>query len=393
MTFSKQIYTHFVRRGTFYTGTRNRMPLYPALQALFYRPGMSDSEFFLRGKRVNIILAIVLTFLTFLLTKTRIGLHAALNILLMTSLGIWIYVAGYVQAEIAYYFAAFATFVLMCLCLKRPTIALMLATGLMTAVSFLTKASILPSIPLFAACFLAQGLRYRGKPRMLLRHVFLLAVYFLACATWAGRYLIESKATFGSYLYNVNSVYFWCDSWQEAKAFSQAYDDRRKAPPAGDPAVPSFTKYFSEHTLGDAADRILDGMNKIRRELMSHSGVTKYLLTYTLASLAIIWAAGGGVIRRLRLLWPMTVFAVGYFIGYLILYAWYERVIPSPRFIYSLFLPFFFILAVAMRRVRWRAPLHFRGMDIPPAAAVNWLITVICLFDAELILYHLSSFP
>ncbi len=43
-----------------YTGDQNRMPLYPFLQGMFYRPGMTDGEFFAQGKQVNLILSLVL---------------------------------------------------------------------------------------------------------------------------------------------------------------------------------------------------------------------------------------------------------------------------------------------------------------------------------------------
>ena len=35
---------------------RNRMPLYPQLQSLVYRPGMSREEFFAAGKTANAVL-------------------------------------------------------------------------------------------------------------------------------------------------------------------------------------------------------------------------------------------------------------------------------------------------------------------------------------------------
>jgi len=41
-------------------GGRNRMPVYPFVQSLFYRPGMSDDAFFTVGKYVNLVLSLLL---------------------------------------------------------------------------------------------------------------------------------------------------------------------------------------------------------------------------------------------------------------------------------------------------------------------------------------------
>ena len=36
-----------------YLGDRNRMPIYPYIQAIFYRPSMSDASLFMQGKIVK----------------------------------------------------------------------------------------------------------------------------------------------------------------------------------------------------------------------------------------------------------------------------------------------------------------------------------------------------
>ena len=47
-----------VKANYAYEGERNRMPLYPFIQSLFYSSGMKDEEFFRQGKVINIIISI-----------------------------------------------------------------------------------------------------------------------------------------------------------------------------------------------------------------------------------------------------------------------------------------------------------------------------------------------
>src|ERR1043166_5976339 len=54
-------------------GDRNRMPIYPALMALFYRQGMPDDDFFALGKKVGIGIAIVVLAAVFILLLRNVS--------------------------------------------------------------------------------------------------------------------------------------------------------------------------------------------------------------------------------------------------------------------------------------------------------------------------------
>ncbi|TFG72587.1 MAG: hypothetical protein E4H27_02330, partial [Anaerolineales bacterium] len=43
-----------------YIGGRNRMPVYPFLQSLFYKPDMTDEALFEQGKTINLVLSLIL---------------------------------------------------------------------------------------------------------------------------------------------------------------------------------------------------------------------------------------------------------------------------------------------------------------------------------------------
>jgi hypothetical protein len=67
-------------------GGRNRMPLYPFLQSLFYRPNMTDEAFFIRGKQVNLVLSVcLLAVLAFIFRKFLSGLQS-FNLILIAVL-------------------------------------------------------------------------------------------------------------------------------------------------------------------------------------------------------------------------------------------------------------------------------------------------------------------
>ena len=55
MNFAKKAYESRLQ----YTGSRNRMPLYPWIQALFYSPQMDDETFFQQGKQLNVALSLI----------------------------------------------------------------------------------------------------------------------------------------------------------------------------------------------------------------------------------------------------------------------------------------------------------------------------------------------
>ena len=60
--YDQGAYINFVKKTHdsrfHFTGNRNRMPIYPFFQALFYSPELEDEEFFQDGKQRNVILSI-----------------------------------------------------------------------------------------------------------------------------------------------------------------------------------------------------------------------------------------------------------------------------------------------------------------------------------------------
>jgi hypothetical protein len=132
-----------------FVGGRNRMPVYPFVQSLFHCPGLTDEEFFIRGKYVNLILSLgLLAGLALVLRPFFHWLHT-LNLMLIVAFTVFIFKAGWFQAELLFYFVNFCLFLLMCRLLWQPSWPLAILAGIVAWLAHLTKASILPGLVIF----------------------------------------------------------------------------------------------------------------------------------------------------------------------------------------------------------------------------------------------------
>jgi hypothetical protein len=112
MYYARDIYeSHhsFVSIG----GGGDRMPLYPLLQSLFYRPNMTDELFFFRGKQLNLVLSVSLLACLALIIRKYLSELQSLNLMLITAFTVFIFKAGYFQLS---YFFTFLIFVFSCCC-------------------------------------------------------------------------------------------------------------------------------------------------------------------------------------------------------------------------------------------------------------------------------------
>jgi hypothetical protein len=144
--------------GFSYTGKRNRMPLYPYLQALFYDPTLNTGDFFEQGKHVNIILSFFLVGSLFFVFRHFLSLHRTVLLTLIITAEIFIYRAPYFTSESLYYFLSFLGFLGMGIMLIRPSLFRGIITGVFLALAYLTKASLLPAIIAFVFVFILKTL-------------------------------------------------------------------------------------------------------------------------------------------------------------------------------------------------------------------------------------------
>ena len=388
-----------------HVGDRNRMPVYPLLMSLFYRPTMSDEAFFATAKRVNTGLALLGLAAAFLLFRRYTPAPDAAVAILVTAFTVFVYRAPFLQAEVLFYGLTFALFALMLELILRPRWQLAAIVGLISALAQLTKASVLPAIGLGLACLLLrvlitlfQAWRKPAPPdeikvntrQQWLAPLVSAVIFTLVFLVVMVPYISTSKARFGHYFYNVNSTfYIWYDSWDEVKAGTRAHGDRIGWPDMPDDQIPSLGKYLREHTSGQIVERFIQGAVLLRDMTLGSYGYAPFVLFYSLFVALLLWQHR----RRMFSEWLNPERALGiffvlaYFGGYFLLNAWYTRIAFGNRFVLALFLPALFILVrvigVAQRQ---KLALIFWQRELPAAA---FSVAVLVL----LLVYLISIFP
>jgi hypothetical protein len=391
-------FTTKVRSSQFrYTGGRNRMPIYPYLQALFLTPAYSNQEAFALGKRINIFLSLILLVLLFITTRKFLPAFQALNFTLISAVSVFIYKSGYYQAELLYFFLSFISFLLMSTMLVSPSIRFGLLTGVLLGLAHLTKASVLPGFVLFAIFLLQKWNSTRNLPNVRnsflssrgeIKHSALIGLLITGISFFGvvGLYLIESKAVYGKYFYNVNSTfYIWYDSWGKAVEGTRAHGDRVGWPDMPPEEVPSMQKYFAEHSLFQVTQRITNGVQKQLNIIINPYSYFNYPLIYLVIFVFFgVFAAQQArmLARRYRHLFG---FSVLYFGSYLFLYTWYAAISWGHRFTYSLYLPLLFGLFFTINQLGSEVGIfHVDEFEIDATRLVrlfNVVIFIIVLGD------------
>ena len=268
-----------------YTGDRNRMPLYPFLQALFYSPDMSAEDFFQHGKRLNIVLSIVCIAVLSAVFFTRFSKLYATYSLLLIALIVFAIKSPFFQTELLFYTLFGLTFILSIDTIRSPSRYKTIALGAMFALCQYTKASAMPGLFIFAFSYsvllLARLRRHELKTDSLKRLLFSAFAPILVFLLLLSPYLLESKANFGSYFYNVNTTfYLWYDSWDEAKAGTLGAGDHLGWPDMPDEEIPSLRKYLDEHSTQQILQRFRGGLATIFKSACQIEGPFKYAYGY-----------------------------------------------------------------------------------------------------------------
>jgi hypothetical protein len=331
-----------VRESDFrFTGQRNRMPLYPYLQAPFFNPDASEEESFSRAKTVNVFLSLaVLAIFAFAFYK-RLRRPSADLLLAILAFTVFAWRAAYLQCELVNYALAFWSWVAMSNQIERPSWWRASSIAVAAALTHFTKASILPGLAVFLIIFVFAGLSSRREfSRRALQSVWIVALFLGLLSP----YLIESKEKYGRYFYNVNSTfYFWYDSWDECSRGTKAHGDRLGWPDMPDEDIPSLGRYLERHDVGDIARRMLSGLVKNLGCFVERKGNNYGRLVFLSLLFAglLMWRGEGKVPARRR---SLRVFQIGWILTYFLLFAWYAPIAHGNRFTQSLLLPILYPL-------------------------------------------------
>lgn len=343
---------------------RNRMPVYPFLLSLLYRPEMTETEFLVRAQVFTVNLSIFLLLLLFFIFRRFFPPLHSLALLAATAFGVFLYRAGRAQVEILFYFVSFCAFLLLLRMFARPGWWLAILAGVSTGLAHLTKASILPALGVWAVVFFAHIVwSFRASPW---RRLGMLAVTLAAFLVVVFPYIQTSKRIYGSYFYNVNSTFVvWCDSSTEAFEFLSAHGNKeewRALPPE---QLPSMQKYWRDHSVGQIAQRIVHGCLDLLTQNARVIAYYKFVAALVIVG-AVLAARQSGRARELVAVNPgAAAFCLAFFGAYFLLYAWYDTITNDVRFVLSIFLPFVFAASIVVLRLGRDRMVSLAGRKIP----------------------------
>jgi hypothetical protein len=358
---------------------------------------MDDAAFFARGKYVNLVLSLgLLAGLAFIFHRFLPGLHS-LTLLLIVAFTIFIFKAGYFQAELLFYFVNFCLFLLMWRLLQRMSWRLAILAGIVAGLAHLIKASVLPGLVVFLVLaaikwgwFALRSRHWSGDPAPAkfvlspLLGVLLVAAVFLITVF---PYINTSKRVFGHYFYNVNSTfYIWYDSWEEAKQGTRAHGDRVGWPDMPPDEIPSMSKYLREHTLQQITGRFVNGGLSVLNNMVHSYGYFKYIVIYScLLIIAIIryWRRASQAVTSNP---TLCLFLVIYFAGYFLLYSWYAPIVDGNRLILGQFIPVMFTISVGLHTLLRSSRLMAGEHSVPTTVIYNSAILTVVIADIYLVL-------
>ncbi|MCQ3932911.1 MAG: hypothetical protein DPW16_20875 [Chloroflexi bacterium] len=387
MGYAKKIY----RTQGNYPGDGARAPLYPALLATQYAPGLSEQTFFDRGKQLNVILSMALLLGLYLIFLRYLQPFTAINLFLITTFTLFVFKAPYFQPELPYYFISFCAFLGMLKLMVEPNWRIGLLTGELLGFAHLIKPSVLPAVGIFVVVYGAQWAFHTLANR---HHITRQSVQYAALTAFCvilmfllvgAPQFYRNKQTFGSYFYNVNSTFYvWYDSWAEVAQGTRAYGDREGWPQMPADQIPSLTSYLHTHTPKDIVQRFRTGLkeSKIKHCEEFNYGYCRYVSLYSRAALALgILALPVWGIPFIKRHFFAGVFCILYFIAYILLYAWFVPINGGQRFMLSLFLPFMFLMALILNDPMIRRA----SIGISPRLRLRWVTLLNCYIIALLI--------
>lgn len=349
---------------------RNRMPVFPFLLSLIYKPGLTEDEFLVRAQAFNVNLSVVLLAALFFVFRRFFTAEMALALVAATGFGVFIYRAPNAQVEVLFYTVSFFGFVLLLRMLVAPGWWLALLAGATTGLGHLTKASVLPALGVWVAAFGAKTVwsAAKGNRNTFLRRAAMLAVVVASFLAVVFPYIQTSKRIYGAWFYNVNSTFvMWCDSSTEGYEFIRDHgirDEWRALPPE---QLPSFAKYRREHSVAQIVHRLTHGLRNLSTQNAMAIGYYKFFVLFLFAS-AILVARRPRRFREAVSEQPFaSLFCLLFFAAYVALYGWYDWIVNDTRFVLAIFLPALFAATVfvlklgAGREVRlfgWRWPFR-----------------------------------
>lgn len=366
-------------------------PLWPWIAARANPDELTDEEFFVRGKWLNVGLTVGFLLLGGAVAASGFSLPATINLLLLAGFGAFLPRAVWFQPE-PVYFILFALAWVACLAaLMKNSIWRYALVGFLCGLAYLAKASALPLLAAFLGVSTLRCL-WAGARAMVRRrhgdrdarwcpqaHLVGAVLCLLAFGMTAGPRLNYAEQRFGAAFHSYPSYWMWLDRFEpDAIDFMIEFNGRDELLAMSDAERPSLGNFLDRHGASGLSDRLADGARdtakdflfpkraKVReggpdpwRVLLPDRG--RYLIAL-LAMLAALWAWSlfarpkpeGLPQRHQPEAATLVLFVVGTALLYLALYGFYRPIGKGDRFMLSLYAPLVVSLIWAMESVRER---------------------------------------
>jgi hypothetical protein len=372
-------------------GERNRMPVYPWLLSRLYDPALNPDQFFEKAKRWNIGLSLVLLVVIGATARRLLSPLPALNLVLVAAFGFFVFKASYAQVELLFYTLWWLMFLACWLALTasgRRALMFGAVAGLLAAVAHLSKAALLPFAGLFIAVSAVHAafvlLAAPRDGRRMTGAILLPVVFALTFLAVLSPYLLNSKRVFGHYFYNVNSTFYvWYDDWPAASQGTYQHGDGVGWPKMPASEIPSMRKYLREHSAGQIASRIKDGLAEMVVVSYNRLWYFKYVTLY-LAFAALLFASRVRTVAAVAAGQPaLAGFLVLYAITYALAVAFYKPISGTTlRMLLTHVLPLLFALSRAFAHPRLKGTQWSIGGMFVTSVHFHGFLLLTVLFDA-----------
>jgi hypothetical protein len=333
------------------------MPGYTYIQAAFLDLAADDGAAFARGKMVNIGLSILILGLLFPFFRRTLPRVEAAVAWLVTAFTLFVFRAGYVQAELMFYGVSFAGFVMLCRFWERPSFPRGVLAGGVEAAAYLTKGSVPPGLGAFGALFAAEQAKVLRrapaverpwkKTLLALGALATIPVTFFAAAY---PYLRYNKDHFGSWFANLANTYaIWMDTW-DMDAWNKGRPPETRLenwrqwhllPPDVQPTH-SLSGYLATHSAPQVLLRETRGVAEVLGNLFLGYGYLEYVAIYFAF---LLLARKQRSVRVGFFDWHGEVILASAFgVLYLLLFGFYAPITAGNRLVLMLFLPTFWTM-------------------------------------------------
>jgi|GEM_PF-4231551 len=181
----------------------------------------------------------------------------------------------------------------MLLFFQNQTYIKAISIGILSALTYLTKASNLPMLAIFLTMIVIQNTYLFLKKRLNLRSFITKALVYpciiitsFLVVSWP--YLYDNKIKYKSYLFNVNTTYYmWIDSWKDRLNYDKICGERLNWPNCEHQnKLPSLNRYIRTKTVYEVIKRVGYGIKMIlKNSIIRNYGYTKYLIIFSVAIL------------------------------------------------------------------------------------------------------------